>query len=635
MAAPMARVLVLRTGQPAALGVLKERAPKGSLLLPSGPYGFPFAACLELARQFHAHEIGVNPDADGLSRAALAQSLRPIALEDRKIIVPRFDWLDESSIALLSDLLQMASLAKSRLQLIGGIPVCAPSPALSMLLRDAHVADEAFDGTRPRALNVNERALLAALRAAPLPLSPQAAMHVSGLRARDFDAALRSLAAAGYADVGTRIGLGTASELVPAGELARFREAALEVCDLPDARISLLHALGVQSAEAGVLAKKALEGGEPELALARFAFVPAAMREPLTYGRALAQSGKHEAALALFDAEHGPALDRARLAFDLCRAGALGQRDAERALRALERLERGRAGEVEAVAARAALLLSAGRAGSALKLLSRLTIAQVQAAPPKVRVSYFLNLSAAWHEKNRPDKVRSFMAQAGKIAVSPQLELAVDRAAFTWGCASATRLAQAAGHALDVEAARVALQASPQARRSLLHALGERPLRAASSMPTGLDGAFALFQRHGATLVAALQDGELRVFPKHAKARPGLCAWLEAQLARLSNSAAALVPLDVPREGFKADCVLVMPALGALGPILAFFAKPADPQPLLLLASARHAVSRWLESGVLSIEDLRAEIDIHTGDTATWPTSPPNLRPSNEPLTSR
>lgn len=78
-----------------------------------------------------------------------------------------------------------------------------------------------------------------------MPLPPEKLMQVSGLHARAFNAALRKLGAAGLADAGPRIGLGPASELAPDLDLTRWREAALEVLDLPDARLSLSAALGL------------------------------------------------------------------------------------------------------------------------------------------------------------------------------------------------------------------------------------------------------------------------------------------------------------------------------------------------------------------------------------------------------
>src|SRR5262245_37222906 len=102
------RVLVLRSRQAPALGVVRSRCDKGALVLPAAPYAFEYAAALELARLAHGNDLPPNPEADGLSRRALAESLRTLVLRDVQIVVPRLDWLDASSLDLIADLLDFA-----------------------------------------------------------------------------------------------------------------------------------------------------------------------------------------------------------------------------------------------------------------------------------------------------------------------------------------------------------------------------------------------------------------------------------------------------------------------------------------------------------------------------------------------
>ncbi len=78
--ARVTRVVVLRTRMPFALGALRERCEKDAFVLPAGPYSFPFAAVIELACLLHENNQPPNPDAAGLSRAAMANSLRGLVL---------------------------------------------------------------------------------------------------------------------------------------------------------------------------------------------------------------------------------------------------------------------------------------------------------------------------------------------------------------------------------------------------------------------------------------------------------------------------------------------------------------------------------------------------------------------------
>ncbi len=633
LAAPFARVVVLRSRQAFALGALRERCARHALVLPAGPYTFPFAAALELARLFHGNDERVNPDAAGLTRAAMAQSLRAIALADVQLVAPRLDWLDASSLDLIADLLQFADLAGSRLRLLAGLPAFAPEPKLARVLALSQCADEEFDLPKSCVLNTNDRSLLAALRAAPMPLAPEKLMQVSGLHARAFNAALRKLGAAGLADAGPRIGLGAASELAPDLDLTRWREAALEVCDLPDARLSLSAALGLAGREAAPLARLALSDHEYELALARFALAPASVREPMQHALALAGCGHTQAACAILEAEQGLALERARVAAVLCTRGAMASAQAERELRAAERAERGSAGEVEVVALRAALLSAGGKHAAALKLLRRIPAGQVQAAPHAVRAAFLIEFAQGWRGAGREEKCRALLAQAQKLNLTPASAMSVELRAYESGLCSPARLAQAAARALDFKAARLALGKSRAAISALRHALGEQSAKARVISPQGPLDALELCMRHGASLAATLIESELRVLPAHAQAQAGLCAWLEAQLARAANSPGMLLPLSAPASEFKGDALLLLPALGEWGPVLAIFARPANGAALLEFVSARDVVRQWLKSGMLSTDDLH-NLEDSTAENTPWPKSPPNSHPSNAPLTS-
>ena len=631
--AQRARIVVLRSRQAFALGALAERCDKRALVLPAGPYAFPFAAALELARLFHGHAQPVNPDAAGLSRHSLAQALRALALSDTQLVAPRLDGLDASSLDLLCDLLAFAELAGSGLRLLAGMPAWQPAAKLARLLSAAQCADEEFDALKPRALNSHDSALLGALRAAPMPLEPEKLMRACGLPAREFQAALRKLCAAGYAHAGPRVGLGAASEVLPKTDLTRWREAVLETCDLPEARLSVLCELGLGGAEANELARRALLAHEPALALAHFAKAPSRLRDMLGHARALAECGHTESALAILKSEGGPPLERARVAFVLALRGALAPAQAQRELRAAERGDRFGPREVEAATLRASLLMHSGKPAAALKLLRRFTAAQAQTALPDIRALYLLLLAQAWRHAGRDDKARILFAQAQQLAPSPAMALSVELQAFLCGYAGPARLAQAAVRAFDVEAARLALKKSPAARKALRHALGESG-KQAQAAPAAPRDALELCMRHGATLAAMLIDGELRVLPAHAQANAGLCAWLEAQLARAGRSPGVLLPLVMPQSEFRADSVLLLPALGACGPLMALFAKPANAAPLLEFVKASDVIRQWLGAGVLNAQELQSLLESDTGENTPWPTSPPNSHPSNAPLTS-
>lgn len=631
---PRDRVVVLRTTQPSRLGgVLRERAHWAAgiaasvISLPAGPYRYPFAAALELSRQFHSNDEPVNSDAAGLGRAAMAQALSPLVLKETLLVVPRLDWLDAHSVNLFADLVQVSTMASqmglgSRFRLWGGLPAEEPAAGLQALLNLAQCCDETLDHASLPVLTAHQLSILDVLAAAPNPLDYETLQEVCGLQKRALDAALRGLVAAQLVDPGPRIGMGSASDLLPERDLTCFRQALLasSAARIPDARLALQASLGLASGEGWQLGLNALAEEEGPLARYRFESSTRAChvltsRQELLLAQALALSGAADAAHAHYCAQTGASsVEFARLAFALCRAGRLTQREADAALR---RCQRSGGHSLEYVTLRAELLLDAGLVPSALKLLQRIPTALREREAPQTRAAFCLTLARAWHAMGQLAKARAALNAARQVCASSRLSLLIEH----WACQCSgeadqarvgNRLLEVAAPLLDVENVKwaLSLSGSPQdAAESLIRGLGtgDLPQPALATGQFDLRRLWRELQGQGANMMATLIDGELCVMPPAARLQPGLDAWLAVQLNELSAfPGLAMVKLAPPPNAGEFSGDVLLAGIGPLGPLLVFLSRTRLSKSrslLALLHDPRALLRLMLKNGQLSLED--------------------------------
>lgn len=588
------------------------------LALPAGPYRYPYAFALELARLFHGHDGAPVPEERGLRHADLAHCLRPLVLSPTLISVPRLDWLDGPSQSILSDLTKMAALVEQQglnapLRVIAGLPVDAAAPGCEFLIKTATILRVESPAMRQPSLKAPQRLALSILLASPAPLSLAALEAASGLTPRAVNSAVAALAAAGLADEGPRLSASTAAGL-GGGDLTRAREALLEcgALDRPDARAALLAELGLASPEQLELGRQALHAGEAEVA--RFYFAPAARTphaltqyEALLAARALAGLAAPAADLLRTCT---PALqaERAALSHLLFKQGSLDSREADAVLRAAARLTpRDRQDTLLRIHTwRADLMLAKGRAAPALKVLRRLNRASVEAAQPQTQADYLFTVAKVARAQGRLAMARRNLESARRLAACPAARLEMAQAALRWGIKDAARrLAEAAVRVLDAQAAALAVEADPRSASTLASLLGafdisEYKPDVAARTP---QEAFLLLESRGATLMAFLEEGRMQVFPEVFLLRPALRAWLEACLLRAArHPAASLLPLAPPPDtrDLHADYALQFSTLAGAGPGLLFFRRCREFDPDEALALVTRLASRQNEVSAVS-----------------------------------
>ncbi|KAA0217954.1 hypothetical protein EDM80_02015 [bacterium] len=604
------RVLILIASAPASLSatVLAHARDlkldhERHLALPAGPYRYPYAFALELARLAQGQEGAPVPDERGLRRADLAQALRRLVLSPTLISVPRLDWLDGPSQSMLSNLMELAALVERQglnapLRLIAGLPVDAAPPQCEFLVRTARLLHPPAPPALQHLLKAPQRLVLSLLLASPAPLTVALLEAASGLTPRALNSAIAALAAAGLVDEGPRISASTAAAL-PDADLARAREALLEggALDRPDARAALFAELGWTAPEQLELGHQALLASEPDVA--RFYFAPCA-RAPHALTEHQALLAARAQALAGFAAPppellhiRAPALqaERAALVQALFRQGLLDAKEADVLLRAAARLAPPNQPDtlLRIHTWRAELILSRGRAASALKVLRRLNTASLEAAKPQTRAEYLFMAAKVARAQGRLDMARRNLASALGLSAGHPSRLEMALAALRWGLANAARqLIEESLRVLDARAAAMALDADPRSASTLAGLLGafdsgERRLAATAGTPRE---AFGLLEGRGATLMAYLEDGRMQVLPEAAALRPSLSVWLEACLLRAARfPGVSLLPLGPPPEtrDLGADYALQFSSLAGAGPGLLLFrrCREFDPEEAL------------------------------------------------------
>jgi hypothetical protein len=560
-----ARIRVIRGGDACAVARAVRLAVGDGIVLPAGPYRYPYAAVVHLLRlaglfQDPAGDTATDPV---LTREALTDSLRLLLPRGVHIGVVGADCLDRASASMLGAFAETARLAARHglrpsglvLGAVGELPPQLQSEQAE-LLTVAGLPDP-LPRLSPEAL-----LLLALLKGAPHPVQESALLQAGGLPGPALRGALRELASAELAEPSFRVALGPAAARL---ELEPRAQAWLDTPEvwLPHARL----AAGHDPALALHLGNQALQHDDPVVAAHCFALAGSgAVHDRVAHGLALARGGSPDAARALFDELRGaePAsaevLQLGILAALLSEQGRLPQPEADALLRKAERA----GAPAGARAWRARLLAQGGANAAARNLLRRTRRAELEQQPPEIRLEHALAEAACLRGLGDPRGAANRLAQAAALCATRADMRRVAKAA------SDPRELSLAAEDLD---AAVLAAADPAEARLALEAL----FAATAPVAHPADELGALFERlraHGATLLAALVGEVLELHPPGAHAQPGLAARLEARLRMLRAFPQAVT---VDRDelanlgSFSGHSALVLHSHGSAGPLIAVF----------------------------------------------------------------
>lgn len=560
-----ARIRVIRGRDACAVARAVRLAAGDGIVLPAGPYHYPYAALVHLLRLsglFHdpAGDTATDPV---LTREALTESLCRLLPRGVRIGLVCADALDHASASILGAFAETARLAaelglRSSGLLLGVVEELPPQ------LRSDQAELQAVDGCAaplPR-LSPEALLLLGLLKGAPHPVQESALLQAGGLPGPALRGALRELAAAELAELGSRVALGPAAARL---ELEAQTLAWLETPEvrLPHARLAAER----NPALALHLGHQALQRGDPEVAAHCFALAGSdAANDRVAHGLALASGGSPDAARVLFDGLRdaepagAEALQLGVLAALLSEQGRLPRDEADALLRKAERA----GAQAGARAWRARLLAQSGAYAAARNLLRRTRRAELERQPPETRLEYALAEAACLRGLGDPRGAARRLAQAAVLCATRAARRRVARAA-----ADPRELSLAAE---DLDAAALAA-APPEEARRVLAALFVSAAPAAETT----DELGAMFERlrdHGATLLAALVGEVLELHPPGAQAVPGLAARLEARLREL-RAFPRVVAVDRDELAnlgpFAGQSALVLHSHGEAGPLIAVF----------------------------------------------------------------
>lgn len=542
-----------------------QREVNAGIVLPAGPYRYPYAALVHLLRlaglfQDPAGETATDPV---LSREALTDLLRQLLPRGVRIGLVCADRLDHASAELLG-----AFAATARLALAHGLQACGlvigTLGHLPEGLQGIEAELRSVPGNPEPSTQLSPEAsrLLSLLAGAPHPVLETSLLQASGLPGPSARAALRELAAAELVDLQARLALGPAT-------LRLDTEPEVEAwADTPEVRLPHARlAVARDPMLALHLGRQALIHDEPELAAHCFAMAEtSSAHDRLLEAVALVRSGAVDAGLAVLEqlrerALSGPdALQRGVLAALLAEHGRLPAATADALLRKAERA----GATVASVAWRARLLVRQGAFGKARNLLRRTRRAELAQQPPDTRIEHALAEAACLAGLGDRRAAESRLQEAAAICTTRGSRR---RLASVAADSQAVRLA-----ADDLDATALAA-AEPQAVRDALGGL----FAEATSAIGSADDITALFDRlhaHGATLLAALVGEELELRPPAAHAHPGLAARLESKLRQIRAIPQAVVMAQEDLTGlgaFSGRSQLVLHSHGAAGPLLAVF----------------------------------------------------------------
>jgi hypothetical protein len=377
VAAPAgARVVVFRGRDPACVTRAVRQVVGNGLMLPAGPYRYPYAAVVQLLREaglFHDPAADTADDVI-LTRDALADLLWSILRRDARVGIPCADLLDYASARLLADFAALARIAVGHGYHAAGLALgtCGALPRCLQL----DGADIREVSGKPAPAPVLSRAasrVLAVMQGAPHPVMESSLIAAADIGARATQAAMRELVSTDLLEVGCRVALGPSAVAAEAGVSVWLETPEIR---MPPARLSIQP----DAEQANRIARDAAGRGESELAVWCLTHVgPESVGAVLMLAEAAAHCGRMELAHALtaplVNAELAPreTFGLAVVLALLVPPGLVAADMAESWLRAAERA----GSAVRARPLRAGLLLSAGRPKAAFNLLRRTTQAQL------------------------------------------------------------------------------------------------------------------------------------------------------------------------------------------------------------------------------------------------------------------
>ncbi|MCB9894880.1 MAG: hypothetical protein H6839_10550 [Planctomycetes bacterium] len=571
--------MVFRGDDACAVARAVREAVGDGIVLPSGPYRYPYAGIVQLLRAaglFH-DPTGDTATDPVLSREALTDLLRELLPGGGRIGVLDVGALDRASAVLLGAFAETAQLAAEGGFAATGVVLGAPSDVPEVLqLPKADIRDTSPLGLPPATPSANARRVLALVAGAPHPVHEDSLATVTGLSRTALQSALRELAAADYVEIGVRVGLGPARL-----DLEPESRPWLETIEtrLPAARL----AVNPEPALAWHLAREAWSRSEPQVAIHCFSLAGGAEPAPadeVLFARALAATGNAAAACELLDKledNPGVTLQAALLAADLAACGVLSLQRAEKLLRRAERSD----DAVAARAARSSLLLKQGKPDAAFNLLRRTTKPELELCPPDARLEHELAVIAA--ASGGADKHRK---PAETLCVTRAQRRRLALAAVQHDPSGEDLAVRLAAEDLDAPALR---DVQEKSRIAALAGIMQ-PRAVATRAPAATPG--ELFQRlreHGATVLAALVGDSLEIYPPGAQTRPGLASQLDEKLRRLRAHPHAVSFARDEFAGlgpFRGGAALALTEFGNAGPLIVVFRGDTLPAIEHLLESS-------------------------------------------------
>lgn len=560
-----ARIRVIRGRDACSVARAVRDAVGDGILLPAGPYRYPYAAMLQLLRiaglfQDPAGDTTTDPV---LTREALADMLRRLLPLGVSIGLLRADAIDHASAKLFADFAQTARFAVGQGFRASGLVLGATGDLPPVLrLPDAELREAPGRAAPLPHLSPQAGKLLSLLQQAPHPVQEESLLQACGLAPGVMRGALRELAAAELAELGTRVALGPAAD----PESAAPADAWLQTPEvrLPQARLAINRDLLL----ARHLGHEALRHGEPAVAAHCFALAGGgAPADQLAFAQALAADGAPGQARTVYDQllhsqlTSGNLLQLGVLAAMLAERGHAPEDEANRLLRQAERAGFGPA----ARSWRARLLLAKREFAAARNLLRRTRKAELEQCAPEQRLEHAIAEARALQGLGQQTGAARCLQQATGLCTTRAQRRRVAE------LAGGTKAEQLAAQDLD---ARALAAAEPSAARAALLPLFESASRPHALREDSLPALFRRLSEHGASLLAALVGESLELHPPGAQAVPGLAARLEARLRTLRafphavsvdrDELAALGP-------FSGQSVLVLRSHGQAGPLIVVF----------------------------------------------------------------
>lgn len=603
------RVAVLRSADPAALGeavrdcvwsIAGGRATE--LVIPAGPYRYPYSAAAQIARQFH----GWKDDAQlpSRSRSALAAAMRPITRAAVVLGVPRLDWIDSASVDLLAALGWFSNNCASAgldapLVLVAGITADAPSAAMRRILQldGADCADVERHRTAPiPSVSKAQREVVALIAAAPHPLAVESLAKYADMAVGELTELMAPLASAAIVDAGEYMGQGPDFGRLSLAEkeLQAARKKLLKLSNFPaEARVIIAGA--TEPGPARELGRSMLDQGEPELAARCFragglAGIERSRVDQLAYAVALVESAAPDGAGAIFKTTDPHELNAQELfyygwlAARLTEVGVLSRSVADQAMRRAERVNRAVNLDygVRMRVMRAQLMLRHRQGMRALTMLRRVVKEHLAQVTSRTRADFDIVMARANAATGNLNQAQRILLEVREGSLTPAQALEVEEVlqhvampTDTLRDESQQRALRVAAESLEVEAAARIVNGRklPWAATVLSAALpgaginGEPP-PVAGSDPEDL---FSWLRLRGATLMGLLDDGNMRAYPQVAMANKDLSQWLEAELQRLLRFPGATLAASsaAPEAGaFSGDMTLTARRWGRFGPLI-------------------------------------------------------------------